>query len=350
MPLALPNLDDLTWRQLTEEGRSLIPAWAPEWTNHNPSDPGITIIELFAYLSEVLIYRLNRVGPANVLEFLRLMNGPDWTLADLNQLNQAKHDTIAGLHIPQRAVTAEDFENLTCAVNARLGSTAEETVARAKCIFRRNLEGAPPIAQTTEAPGHVSVLVVSKLNGRAAQASGEMLRRVRDALEPARMLTTRLHVVRPRYVTVSVRLTLVVQNNVTAERVRGEAIKKLKHFFDPLEGGPDGVGWPFGRNVYLSEIYQLLAKITGVDFVTGSLDHSTKEPLEELLVPSPEAGRRILNKQDKLEAIRIGQDELVCASVNEQDIAVMFQDGAGRTENIGLRKQSESAAAEGGAR
>jgi hypothetical protein len=52
LPLNLPNLDDLSWDDLMKEGRSLIPAWAPEWTNHNPSDPGITLVELFAYFSE----------------------------------------------------------------------------------------------------------------------------------------------------------------------------------------------------------------------------------------------------------------------------------------------------------
>ena len=60
MPLPLPNLDDRSYTDLVEEARRLIPTYAPEWTNHNPSDPGIMLIELFAYLTEMLIYRLNR--------------------------------------------------------------------------------------------------------------------------------------------------------------------------------------------------------------------------------------------------------------------------------------------------
>ena len=78
MPLQLPNLDDRRYADLVEEARSLIPTFAPEWTNHNPSDPGITLIELFAFLSEMLIYRLNRVTARNVLSFLKLLNGTDW--------------------------------------------------------------------------------------------------------------------------------------------------------------------------------------------------------------------------------------------------------------------------------
>ena len=61
MPLQIPNLDDRNFTDLVEEARSMIPQYAPEWTNQNASDPGITLIELLAYVSEMLIYRLNRV-------------------------------------------------------------------------------------------------------------------------------------------------------------------------------------------------------------------------------------------------------------------------------------------------
>src|SRR5262249_23040304 len=75
MPLDLPNLDDRRYADLVDEALAMIPANAPEWTNHNPSDPGITLIELFAFITEMLLFRLNRVTPENVLSFLRLLNG-----------------------------------------------------------------------------------------------------------------------------------------------------------------------------------------------------------------------------------------------------------------------------------
>src|ERR1044071_5129365 len=74
MPITLPNLDDRRYADLVEEARSLIPTYAPEWTDHNESDPGITLIELFAYLSEMLIYRLNRVTDATRYAFLKLLD------------------------------------------------------------------------------------------------------------------------------------------------------------------------------------------------------------------------------------------------------------------------------------
>ena len=71
--IPLPQLDDRKWEDLVSEAIELIPKYCPEWTNHNASDPGITLIELFAWLIEVLLCRLNRVGDKNYLAFLNLM-------------------------------------------------------------------------------------------------------------------------------------------------------------------------------------------------------------------------------------------------------------------------------------
>jgi hypothetical protein len=72
MPLEIPNLDDRRWADLVEEARALIPRLAPRWTDHNVHDPGITFIELFAWLAEMQIYQLNRVGERHRELFGRL--------------------------------------------------------------------------------------------------------------------------------------------------------------------------------------------------------------------------------------------------------------------------------------
>jgi hypothetical protein len=61
MPLPAPNLDDRRFQQLVDEGKRLVQQKCPEWTDHNVSDPGVTIIEVFAWMTEQLIYRLNHV-------------------------------------------------------------------------------------------------------------------------------------------------------------------------------------------------------------------------------------------------------------------------------------------------
>jgi predicted phage baseplate assembly protein len=68
-----PNLDDRTFADLFAEARSLIPRYAPEWTDHNDSDPGITLLQLLAWLTDQTIYRLNRVPERNYVKFLQLL-------------------------------------------------------------------------------------------------------------------------------------------------------------------------------------------------------------------------------------------------------------------------------------
>lgn len=68
-----PDLDDRTWQDLVDQMRALIPRYAPGWTDHNPSDLGITLIELFAWLAEGVVYRLNQVPEKNYIAFLNLL-------------------------------------------------------------------------------------------------------------------------------------------------------------------------------------------------------------------------------------------------------------------------------------
>lgn len=73
MPLPVPNLDTKRFDELVDEARRLIPRYAPEWTNHNLPDPGITFIELFAWLAEMQIYYLNQIPEKNYLKYLNLL-------------------------------------------------------------------------------------------------------------------------------------------------------------------------------------------------------------------------------------------------------------------------------------
>lgn len=68
-----PKLDDRTFNDIVAEAISMIPRYSPEWTNHNPSDPGITLIELAAWMTDLLIYRLNQVPDKNYVAFLNLL-------------------------------------------------------------------------------------------------------------------------------------------------------------------------------------------------------------------------------------------------------------------------------------
>ena len=73
MPLRSPNLDDRRFEDLVEEGRRRIAQSCPEWTDLSPGDPGIVLLETFAYLTDILLYRLNRIPEKAYIKFLRLI-------------------------------------------------------------------------------------------------------------------------------------------------------------------------------------------------------------------------------------------------------------------------------------
>ena len=73
MSLPVPNLDDRKFQDIVDDAKRLIPHLLPQWTNHNVSDPGVALIELFAWMSEMVIYRLNQMPDKLYTQFLNLL-------------------------------------------------------------------------------------------------------------------------------------------------------------------------------------------------------------------------------------------------------------------------------------
>src|SRR6476659_56962 len=76
MPIRIPSLDDRSYQDLVDELIARIPAHTPEWTNPRPGDPGRTLIELFAWLADTILYRANLIPERQRLAFLRLLGMP----------------------------------------------------------------------------------------------------------------------------------------------------------------------------------------------------------------------------------------------------------------------------------
>jgi predicted phage baseplate assembly protein len=115
--LLLPSLDKRSWDQLVEEARRQIPRLAPQWTDHNASDPGITLAELMAWVTETVLYRLDRVPPAMQRSFLRLLGTPPrparvaQTILALTQAGAGPMATLpAGLQLGGADATGPLFE------------------------------------------------------------------------------------------------------------------------------------------------------------------------------------------------------------------------------------------------
>jgi len=308
MPLPLPNLDDRTYADLLEEARSLIPIECPEWTDHNPSDTGIILIELLAWLTEMVLYRVNRVTDKNVETFLKLLNGPEWKLE--GDLQAAIRETVLELRKPDRAVSCEDFERLALAWKSDKGH-----VRRSRCIPERNLSQTDSAARNSKAPGHISLVVVPAETSKEKEAFIEGLKKY---LDEWRLLTTRLHVVEPNYVPLKLKAQLHLEEGANPKKVGKTAKSEVENFFHPLNSQTywNGKGWPFGQNVYISELYKLLDRIPGVDYVRGvNLEVSDATTTEQP------------KDNNSLASIILNDYELVAVQVDNKSFTMMKQRG-----------------------
>jgi hypothetical protein len=265
MPLSIPNLDDIGFNELVADAKAMIPVYDPEWTNYNPSDPGITLVELLAWFSEMVLYRIDQVTEENHLRFLKLLG-----------VSLEKEETLAsGIHrgVKQfsecyRAVTAADFELL--AGQALLDfpeimTKYPDLAFRSICMINTDMENGTGDAKTEF--GHVSViLVVNTRNQRELMRElPDMKLAVKAYLDARKLVTTRVHVLEPDYRDVQVEMTVSAKDKGIESTVR-EAITS---FLDPVTGGGEGKGWPPGRRLYPSDLYHLVEAITGINHVTS---------------------------------------------------------------------------------
>jgi predicted phage baseplate assembly protein len=73
MPIPLPRLDDRRFDDLVRDGIAHAREACREWTDFTAGDPGVTLIEVFAFLTDALLYRLNRIPPKLQLALLNLV-------------------------------------------------------------------------------------------------------------------------------------------------------------------------------------------------------------------------------------------------------------------------------------
>ena len=115
MPIPKYRLDDRSFDDLVKELVARIPSHTPEWTNPQVGDPGMTLIDLFAWLGDTLLYRVNLLPERQRLEFLRLLNiplRPALAATGLVTFEVTNKDTFTPVVVPQytRIKGSVDFE------------------------------------------------------------------------------------------------------------------------------------------------------------------------------------------------------------------------------------------------
>lgn len=172
-------------------------------------------------------------------------------------IDEATGRAIDLLNSTTRAVTLADYEALAM-------KTPGARIARADARANQH-----PTFACLKAPGIVSLVVVpDQQGGRPIPADG-LLEDVAAYLNPRRVIGTRLFVTGPQYLTVTVRVTVKALSGTNKTNVKSDIVDGLDQLFDPITGGPNKTGWPFGRDVYRSEVMQTIDEIAGVDHVVS---------------------------------------------------------------------------------
>jgi len=203
------------------------------------------------------------------------------------------------LRARNRAVTAEDFEVLT--------REATSGVARVRCLAPGAIDknGNGDMVE----PGTVVLMVVPEVDLELRELRAEnldipasMRASVMTYLDERRLLTTQIELTTPKYQWITVQARIKTLNPYINDRVKREAERRLYQFLRPVNGGPDpslrydapGEGWPFGRVLYMSEIYPILQTIEGVEFVEKleifpvyDLTRSQAGPATQIINPGP---------------------------------------------------------------
>lgn len=186
---------------------------------------------------------------------------PAWGGLDAETLEAAMARAPALLRSRDRAVTEADFEFL-----ARQALPA--AIGRVRCLQPR------PSEAGRVAPGQVYVLVIPRVANPAGYLEPEQLEPAEDDVEALtaylderRLLTTRLDIRAPSYRWIAARVQLRASPGADQEKVRRTVLDRLYRFLNPLTGGADGDGWPFGRDLFLSDVYQSLQGMPNVQFI-----------------------------------------------------------------------------------
>lgn len=193
---------------------------------------------------------------------------------DEETLDAAKLRAPEALNSQDRAVTASDFELL-----ARQAGP----VARAKALplYNPNFPG-------VDVPGSVTVIVVPNAVSPAPTPSPGLLRTVCAYLDQRRLITTELYVMAPTYVPVAIAIEVLAVADADVAQVQQDVETAISTFLDPLTGGSDGQGWPFGGTIYYSDVYRaaLIADVQRVVSLTITLNGAAAPPCADVPIPT----------------------------------------------------------------
>ncbi|HEV2779747.1 MAG TPA: putative baseplate assembly protein [Actinophytocola sp.] len=180
-----------------------------------------------------------------------------WGGVDGETVEEAKARGPILLRTRSRAVTAEDYEAIT--------HEAAPDVARVRCVTAGDDEVDAGAVRVLIVPA--AAQVGGKIDFSELVPGQETLERISERLDEVRLIGTRVLVSPPKYRGVTVVARVIARPRLDKARVRADALEALYKHLNPISGGPDGKGWPFGRPVQAGDVYALLQRVRGVELV-----------------------------------------------------------------------------------
>ncbi len=313
MALPLPNLDDRTYEQLVAEMIELLPRNNKEWTNQNASDPGVMLLELFAYLIEMDIFQLNRIPLMSYVKLLNLVEVDvpydtaidSTTNAQIDPLTREKVEIGIKQALTNmaylRAIAEPDIRTLIEDVLLPKGIISRAFIYPDKYIKKNFWETtAPnntidtltqvadinkPILAEREKDGYTLILLsvdnspfmmeqdnpclqqvaIDRTLPRYTLSYADM-NEVREKIRQRRMLTDRIQIHQARICRIILYVEVLPVKTANLETLAQLIRDNLLNFFCPVWGGGESTGFAVGRSFKISEVIAVLEETEGVDF------------------------------------------------------------------------------------
>ena len=322
----LPTLSTKDYATLVDELTAAIPKYSDNWTDRNMSDPGMTLLQLLAWLGDASLYRIDAVPTELYLNFAHWLLGAsgeaiDLLVRDLERdilrddrgraiylggavvvydpkrldlavylhalasgtqvdLDVLRKRTVDYWRSPYRAVTLLDFEQLAAEVTA---SVAPEAIHDKIALVVVRIEGPfievfPVVAfqfdydtilTAPSMPGLPLMSLAASIKSGTMHYAASKAKALADAvrlyLEPRRILGTPVDVRPPTFnpVTLSIRVAALALADPAS--VLSRLLAALRSMLSPIDGGGDGKGWPHGRALTAYDVQTIAASVPGVD-------------------------------------------------------------------------------------
>lgn len=316
MSFEIPNLDRKNWQQLVLEMMRRIPQYTRQWTDYNDSDPGITLLQMLAWIDESLLYQANRIPLETEQNFLREVLGLPYSsnqtaysqaaskdgdvaflalqqlLASMEQgtpltAEELKKAVLSYTAAPYMALTLEDIDALALQANRMIAQQAGQSgstpllVKRAYTLVSAEAEIVyilsdgkwqyqfPPYPnqQEYEGSGTTYRKTLMFASGPSSQALSLLLQAVSKFLAPRVLAGNQITVNDARLTPINLSLQINCAAATRLDVTVTQLFAKLFRYFLPCEGGADGTGWAYNQEPQADDIRDLIFSVPGINSI-----------------------------------------------------------------------------------